>query len=76
MNYRNSTMAILSPLLPDNTGILKYQDLAFNTNFPTNKAGTLSFWGIGALDGQHMEAADSTNIPEDQLGCLRQRTFP
>ena len=60
MNYRNSTMALLSPLLPDNTGILKYQDLAFNTNFPTNKAGTFSFWGIGALDGQQMEAADST----------------
>ena len=60
MNYRNSTMALLSPILPDNTGILKYQDLAFNTHFPTQKAGTISFWGIGALDGQEMEAADSS----------------
>jgi len=61
MNYRNSTMALLSPLLPDNTGVLKYQDLAFKTNFPTQKAGTFSFWGIGALDGQQMQAADSTD---------------
>ena len=60
-NYRNSTMALLSPLLPDNTGVLKYQDLAFKTHFPTDKAGTFSLWGIGALDGQQMEAADSTN---------------
>ena len=60
MNYRNSTMALLSPILPDNTGILKYQDLAFKTHFPTQKAGTISFWGIGALDGQEMEAADSS----------------
>ena len=58
MNYRNSTMALIAPLLPDNTGILKYQDLAFKTNFPTRNAGTFSFWGIGALDGQDMEAAD------------------
>jgi len=61
MNYRNSTMAMLSPLLPDNTGVLKYQDLAFKMNFPTNRAGTFSLWGISALDGQEMEAADSTN---------------
>lgn len=60
VNYRNSTMALLSPILPDNTGILKYQDLAFNTHFPTQKTGTFSFWGIGALDGQQMEAADSS----------------
>jgi hypothetical protein len=60
MNYRYSTMALLAPLLPDNTGILKYQDLAFKTHFPTKKAGTFSFWGIGALDGQQMKAADSS----------------
>lgn len=59
MNYRNSTMALLSPILPDNAGILKYQDLAFKMNFPTRKAGTFSVWGLGALDGIDMEAADS-----------------
>lgn len=59
VNYRNSTMALLEPILPDDTGILKYQDLTFKTNFPTKNAGTFTLWGIGALDGQEMEAADS-----------------
>ncbi|MGK7395520.1 MAG: TonB-dependent receptor [Candidatus Cyclobacteriaceae bacterium M3_2C_046] len=65
MNYRNSTMALISPLLPENTGILKYQDLAFKTHFPTHKAGTFTFWGIGALDGQEMAAADTTDWEMD-----------
>ncbi|MGM0550762.1 MAG: TonB-dependent receptor [Bacteroidota bacterium] len=56
INYRNSTMALLAPILPDNTGILKYQDLAFNTYFPTTNKGSFSFWGISALDGQQMDA--------------------
>ncbi|PWD98203.1 TonB-dependent receptor [Marinilabilia rubra] len=65
MNYRNSTMALLEPILPDNTGILKYQDLAFKTTLHTSNAGKFSFWGIGALDGQEMEAADSSEWKMD-----------
>jgi len=61
MNYRYSTMALVSPILPDDTGILKYQDFAFKTNFPTKRAGTFSLWGIGAIDGQEMTAADSVD---------------
>lgn len=61
MNYRNSTMALLAPLLPENTGILKYQDLAFKINLPTKKHGTFSIWGIGALDGQEMTETDSSD---------------
>ena len=61
VNYRNSTMALLAPLLPDDAGILKYQDIAFKTNFPTKKSGTFTLWGIGTLDGVSTEAADSSN---------------
>ncbi len=61
MNYRYSTMALVAPILPEDTGILKYQDLSFKTNFPTKDAGTFALWGIGALDGQEMEAADSAD---------------
>lgn len=61
MNYRYSTMALISPVLPENTGILKYQDFSFKTNFPTKQAGLFSVWGIGALDGQEMKAADSVD---------------
>jgi hypothetical protein len=50
-NYRYSTFALLDPLLPENANSLKYQDLSFKLNFPTKKAGTFSFWGIGLADG-------------------------
>ena len=60
VNYRNSTMALLAPILPDDAGVLKYQDLSFKTNLPTRKLGTFSLWGIGSLDGVDVEAADST----------------
>jgi hypothetical protein len=53
-------MALLSPILPNDAGILKYQDLSFKTNFPTKKYGLFTFWGLGAKDGQKMEAADSS----------------
>jgi hypothetical protein len=60
-NYRYSTLALLAPLLPDNAGGVKYQDLSFKFNFPTKKAGTFSFWGIGLLDGSGAKAkTDST----------------
>jgi len=49
-NYRYSTLALLAPLLPENASSLKYQDLSFKLNFPTQKAGTFSLWGIGLAD--------------------------
>lgn len=61
MNYRYSTMALVAPILPEDTGILKYQDLSYKLNFPTKSSGIFSLWGIGALDGQEMDAADSVD---------------
>ncbi|GAB3986422.1 carboxypeptidase-like regulatory domain-containing protein [Spirosoma daeguense] len=55
-NYRNSTLALLEPLLPENAEKVKYQDLSFKLNFPTNRAGTLSVWGIGLADGATAKA--------------------
>ena len=60
VNYRNSTMALLATMLPDDAGILKYQDLSFKTNFPTKKSGTFTFWGIGSFDGVITKADDSS----------------
>jgi membrane protease YdiL (CAAX protease family) len=59
INYRNSTMALLAPLLPSDAGVLKYQDLSFKTNFKTKKYGTFTLWGLGTSDGVNNEAADS-----------------
>ncbi len=49
-NYRYSTLGLLAPLLPENASSLKYQDLSFKLNFPTQKAGIFSVWGIGLAD--------------------------
>lgn len=65
VNYRNSTMALVAPLLPDDAGVLRYQDLSFKTNFPTKNSGTFTLWGIGAIDGVNMYAADSTDWESD-----------
>ncbi len=55
-NYRYSTLSLLQPILPENGGGVKYQDLSFKLNFPTKKSGTFSFWGIGLIDDSGQEA--------------------
>lgn len=60
-NYRYSSLALLAPILPENGGGVKYQDLSFKLNFPTQKAGVFSLWGIGLVDGSGALAkTDST----------------
>lgn len=50
-NYRYSTFGILSALnIIPSEQIPIYQDLSFKLNFPTQKLGTFSLWGIGAMD--------------------------
>nr|WP_321354161.1 carboxypeptidase-like regulatory domain-containing protein [uncultured Draconibacterium sp.] len=50
-NYRYSTLALLKPLLPADAEGTTFQDLAFKLNFPTQKAGVFSLWGLGLIDG-------------------------
>ncbi len=47
-NYRYSLFALLEPIMPENAGMIKYQDLNFKTDLPTKKAGIFSIWGIGS----------------------------
>jgi hypothetical protein len=49
-NYRYSLFALLSPILPEDAGRIKYQDLSFKMDLPTKKTGTFSLWGIGSTD--------------------------
>lgn len=53
-NYRYSTFGLLVDLgaIPSEQ-IPRYQDLSFKMNFPTEKAGIFSLWGIGAIDFNH-----------------------
>ena len=59
-NYRYSTFGLIQPLLPVYAGLPIYQDLSFKLNFP-NKYGSISVWGIGAIDNmQKSQISDSS----------------
>lgn len=60
-NYRYSTLALLKPLLPEDGGKgVKYEDISFKLNFPTKRAGTFTFWGIGLKDFTGLNAKTDT----------------
>lgn len=47
-NYRYSTLSLLDNLgVVDFGGVPKYQDFSFKLNFPSNKAGVFSVFGLG-----------------------------
>ena len=49
-NYRYSTLGLITSLLPENADGTNYQDMTFKLNFPTQKSGIFSVWGIGLID--------------------------
>ena len=62
VNYRYSTLAILDELnLVDFGGVPKYQDLSFKFQFPTKKAGTFSFFGLGGKSHILEDTKDEEN---------------
>jgi hypothetical protein len=80
-NYRYSTLGLMEPILPEDAGGTNYQDLAFKTKFPTNKAGVFTLWGIGLKDrsGQTAETDPSlwtyyqdmeTANPQQYMGAI------
>ncbi|MBN1145113.1 MAG: TonB-dependent receptor [Bacteroidales bacterium] len=61
INYRYSTLALISPLLPENARGIRYQDLSYKLNFPVGKSGNISTWGLFSTDRTGSEAeSDST----------------
>ncbi|MFK8038768.1 MAG: carboxypeptidase-like regulatory domain-containing protein [Crocinitomicaceae bacterium] len=70
-NYRYSTLGVLSALGIDlgvGAAVPQYQDLTFKFNFPTQKAGRFSLWGIGGvsyIDFEPSEEIDTTNLYND-----------
>lgn len=61
-NYRYSTLALASSLLPEGSEAIKYQDLSFKLNFPTKKAGVFSVWGVGLIDHSGPKAETDTAL--------------
>ena len=69
-NYRYSMFGILKPILPENAGLITYQDIAFKTDFPTKNAGVFSFWGLGSTDQSGSQVEKEPNkweYEEDRL---------
>lgn len=67
VNYRYSTLGLIGQFLPNNAGILRYQDLSYKVNLPTHNAGTFSLWGLGAydaIDTEALEPADWESISD------------
>lgn len=57
INYRYSTPTLIQKLgVNIGTGIILFQDLAYNFYFPTNKAGTFTLFGFGGLSSQYQDA--------------------
>lgn len=50
INYRYSTLSLLSPLLPEDADGTNYQDLSFKFFLPTRKTGIFTVWGTGLID--------------------------
>lgn len=62
INYRYSTLALISPLLPENARGIRYQDLSYKLNFPVGKSGNVSTWGLFSTDRTGSEVdRDSTD---------------
>ena len=62
INYRYSTLSVLSKLGLDITGgETNFQDLSFNVYLPTTKTGEFTFFGFGGLSSQKITVeTDST----------------
>lgn len=71
VNYRYSTLGVMSALGIDlgvGAAVPQYQDLTFKMNFPTQKLGKFTLWGIGGMSYIEFEATgepDSTNLYND-----------
>ncbi len=62
VNYRYSTLGLISSLLPEESQGTNYQDLSFKIKIPTKKTGHFSIWGIGLLD--QSGSSPKTNIED------------
>lgn len=82
VNYRYSTLAIFELLglnLGLGTAVPQYQDLTFKLNFPTEKHGQFSLWGIGGVSHIEFEAteeAENANLfsSPDQSSIFESQT--
>ncbi|MFN8438179.1 MAG: carboxypeptidase-like regulatory domain-containing protein [Cytophagales bacterium] len=56
INYRYSTLGIISKIIPDIIPNTLFQDLSYNIYLPTNKYGKFTFFGFNGLSSQGTKA--------------------
>jgi len=56
INYRYSTLSLLSSFLPPEAMGTKYQDLSFKLTFPNLDRGVIEWWGLGLIDNSGTNA--------------------
>jgi hypothetical protein len=56
VNYRYSTLSMLTNIGVPINNVTNFQDLSFNIHLPTTKNSTLSLFGFGGLSNQRVEA--------------------
>ncbi len=75
-NYRYSTLGILDGLnVVDFGGVPRYQDGSFNLYFPTKKAGTFTWFGLGGISAiadqdYYIWQGDSINYEDEYSAYL------
>ncbi|MEL6589445.1 MAG: TonB-dependent receptor [Bacteroidota bacterium] len=67
VNYRYSTVGLLDLMgVPLGDESITYQDFAFKLNFPTQKAGTFGFFGMGGLSSNDFLGARTDSVIDEQ----------
>ncbi|MCU0392116.1 MAG: TonB-dependent receptor, partial [Thermoflexibacter sp.] len=70
VNYRYSTLGLVSQVVTLRSGIITFQDLSFNLHFPTKKAGSFTIFGLGGMS-QQLTQAVADSLRWKQNGSLR-----
>ncbi|MFN5912169.1 MAG: TonB-dependent receptor, partial [Bacteroidota bacterium] len=60
INYRYSTLALMTKVIPFRDNVTKFQDLSFNCHFPAGKAGSFGIFGLGGLSSDTYDSVRDT----------------
>ncbi len=71
-NYRYGTLGLIGKLVSF-PNLPTFQDLTFKIDFPTDKAGTFSIWGMGADDINNKDAKEDFTQWETSIDYMTQR---
>ncbi len=75
INYRYSSVALLTSFLNLGGIVPDYQDLSFKFNFPTKKAGTFTLFGLGGYNKAKKDPEkDSTKWTDDNPNYVQNAT--